>query len=171
MKRQCPTCSEVFDRGQVFCEADGTCLIEYVPPDPMLGKTIDERYLLKKPVGGGGMGQVYLAEDKLIGRGCALKLMKKEIVGDPLSLQRFQREARAASLVAHPHIVHIYDFGQTTDGLAYLVMEFLQGVNLRQYQIANDTRMVPLTQALDLTLQIAQALAHAHKHGVVHRGL
>src|SRR3569832_579404 len=76
MKRQCPQCGEIFQHGQVYCETDGTSLVEYVPADPMLGKLVDERYLIERLLGVGGMGQVYAAKDLLSGRTCASSLRR-----------------------------------------------------------------------------------------------
>ena len=118
-------------------------------------------------VGRGGMGVVYKARQKRLDRLVALKILSPKIGQDPAFAERFAREARAMAMLSHPHIVAVYDFGQT-DGLYYFLMEFVDGVNLRRLL---DTGKLAPEEALAIVPQICDALQYAHDHGVVHRDI
>lgn len=120
-----------------------------------------------EPLGHGGMGVVYKARQKELGRVVALKLLPPERVADPQFAERFRREAQALASLTHPNIVAIHDFGQT-NGLFYLLMEFVDGVNLRQAM--NAGRFTP-DQALAIVPPVCEALQFAHEHGIVHRDI
>jgi serine/threonine protein kinase len=116
------------------------------------------------------MGVVYLAKHKVLDRLFAVKLLRRELVGDGVAQRRFEREARIASAVMqHPNIVQIYDCGHTRDGQAYLVMEYVDGLSLHALAVSSPDHQLHLSQAVDITMQILHALAAAHARGIVHR--
>src|SRR5918998_668144 len=135
-----------------------------------MGKTlIDERYELRDLVGSGGMAEVYLAHDEVLGRDVALKMLKARYAENEELVERFRREARSAASLSHPHIVPVFDWGETGDGTHYITMEYLPGGTLRDL-IASGRTLPPQT-VVEVALQIAEALRAAHERSVIHRDI
>jgi len=140
--------------------------------DRHLGRTLDGKYRLERLLGRGGMGAVYLATHVGTDRQVAVKLINPQLMDRPESIERFQREARAAGRLRHPHIVDVTDFGfaPTSDGsIAYLVMEYLDGCSLATV-LAEEPRL-PLQRAVEILEQVCSAVQEAHRQGIVHRDL
>ena len=136
--------------------------------DPLIGRTIGGRYRLIQRLGTGGMSSVYLARHVLIDRLMAIKLLRRDLATDPVQRDRFIREARAVNRINHANIVEITDFGESDEGLVYLVMEYIAGESLLKAMSPG-----PFTsmRALDIAEQAGGALARAHQMGVIHRDL
>jgi eukaryotic-like serine/threonine-protein kinase len=122
-------------------------------------------YEIQAPLRSGGMGEVYRARDGRLGRDVAVKVLPEHLCNDPNLKSRFEREARAISALSHPHICHLYDIG-SQGGTDYLVMELLQGESLADRL---QKGALPLSKALQVGIEIAEALETAHKNGIVHR--
>jgi serine/threonine-protein kinase len=134
----------------------------------VIGQTVSHYRILSK-LGEGGMGTVYVAEDTLLGRRVAIKsLTIPPVPGQRHFRTRFLREARAASLLNHPHIATVHDYGETEDGQPYLVMELVDGQSLSDL-LRRDS--LPLGRAVEIVGQVTEAIAEAHRHGIVHRDI
>lgn len=135
---------------------------------PAVGQLYGDRYRLKLRIAIGGMGEVWQAEDELILRNVAIKILKQEYLGDPMFLERFRTEAKSAALVEHEGIAQVFDYGEDT-GSAYLVMELVPGESMsrlieRERKLAEET-------VLDIIAQTSRALAAAHARGLIHRDI
>jgi beta-lactam-binding protein with PASTA domain len=134
----------------------------------MLGKVFNQRYRLKEKIGSGGMAEVFLADDLLLERQVAVKVLHSQFATDPAFIQRFRHEAQAAANLNHPNIVSIYDWGNEGD-LYYIVMEYVEGRNLKEI-LTTDGRILP-ERAAEIAAEICAALQFAHRQNLVHRDI
>ena len=153
---------------------DETTLRSKRPASSLTGKTVSH-YRVLEIVGGGGMGVVYRAEDLKLGRAVALKFLPEELGDDPRALERFEREARAASALDHPNICSIYEFGEHEDQ-PFIVMQLLEGETLRDRLASaasevSAERAFSVDQLVDVAVQIATGLEAAHERGIIHRDI
>ncbi len=132
------------------------------------GRTLNDRYQVKKLVGGGGMANVYLGNDLILDREVAIKVLRLEYANDDEFIKRFHREAQAATSLSHPNIVSIYDIGEE-DQIYYMVMEYIDGMTLKQYIQLHAP--IELEEVLDIMAQISSAIGHAHDNGIIHRDI
>jgi serine/threonine protein kinase/Tol biopolymer transport system component len=146
-----------------------TASVPAVSPENLIGKKVSH-YRVLELLGGGGMGIVYKGEDIKLGRGVALKFLPEELVGNPVSLARFEREARAASSLDHPNICAVYEFGEH-EGQTFIVMQLLEGQTLGERIAASVGPSIALSEFLDLAIQIAEGLDAAHRKGIIHRDI
>src|SRR6476646_3793848 len=127
---------------------------------------VDGRYRAIRLLGAGGMAEVWCAEDEVLGRRVALKLLGGRFATDPEFRERFRREAQAAAGLAHPNIVGIFDRGEW-DGTPYIAMELVDGRTLKD--LVRERGPLPPDVAINLTIQVLRALGYAHRRGIVHR--
>ena len=160
---ECPQCGACYDAGARACVIDGA-LVTVV----RLPRTLAGRYRLERRRGRGGMGSVYAALDKALGRRVAVKVIREHLVGTEIA-QRFHREARAAAAFAHPNVVTVHDFGVEADTRAFLVMELLEGRTLRDE--LNASRRLHPSRALHICRGVSSAVEAAHRLQLIHRDL
>jgi serine/threonine-protein kinase len=170
---RCPRCGQVFAADGRFCPFDAAPLLrteDWTPSDDtLLGAVIDRRYEVEALIGQGGVGSVYRARHRELGRPFAIKVLRCELGSDSELRERFLREAETASRVVHPGIVRISDWGYLPDGRPFYVMELLEGSSLRAVLARHGP--LPPARAADIARRIAEALAAAHRAGIVHRDL
>jgi serine/threonine-protein kinase len=167
----CPQCSNACDQAHKFCPVCGFPISEYSnknPDDPLIGTTLPGGYVILELVGVGGMGRVYRAEQKALGRTVAVKIIHPHLLGDESASVRFITEARAASRLNHPNSVAVIDFGKNGNQL-YLVMEYLRGRDLAR--VAYEDGPLPFRRIVDVLVQVLAALSEAHHLGIIHRDL
>lgn len=138
------------------------------PIDPLIGHTLDERYLIRSRIARGGMAMVYLATDLRLERKVAVKVMHEHLAEDENFTRRFDREARSAARLSHANLVNVFDQGHDL-GRTYLVMEYLPGITLRE--LLKQQKRLTLEQSLEIAEAILSGLAAAHSAGIVHRDL
>ncbi|RKD24147.1 hypothetical protein BEP19_06990 [Ammoniphilus oxalaticus] len=134
----------------------------------MIGRRLGGRYEVKQRVGGGGMAVVYKAHDNLLNRTVALKILRSQFGHDDDFITRFRREAQAAASLSHANVVNVYDVG-VEDDIQYIVMEYVEGQTLKELII--DQGALPVEQAVEIAMQICDALEHAHHNHIIHRDI
>jgi serine/threonine-protein kinase len=170
--KKCQTCGKLYIGTERFCSIDGTKLAETElsePRDPMLGLVVNNRYRIVEQLGEGGMSIVYRATQDALARDVAIKFLKTELAKRVGSVERFIVEARASSKVDHPNIVSVFDFGRDPDGRYYMVMEYVEGVQLIKH--IRETGAFDQLRVINILQQLLSAVGAAHAAGVVHRDL
>lgn len=169
MKR-CPTCGTEYPDNAQFCPHDGATLVSVAaaPDDPFIGQVLAGRYEVLSKLGEGGMGSVYAARHRTLGRIDAVKVLRPE-AADADAGRRFLREAKLAASINHPNAVVIHDFGQTESGVTFLAMEYIQGQSLTRL-LQREGPFSP-ARVVNIIRQVAGALDVAHQLGVIHRDL
>lgn len=168
----CPRCGAPAIMGRGFCTSCGERLPGGAAPalaDPLIGRVIADRYRIQERIGTGAMGCIYKAAHDELARAVAIKVLHRHLLGDESQVLRFHREARAASRLSHPNCIAVQDFGQTEDGLLYIVMEYLAGRDL--CTLLFEERRLPWERAVHIAVQVLDALEEAHGNGIVHRDL
>ena len=163
---RCPNCGDLLSPGSIRCARDGWLWSEIV--DPFSGATLAGKYRVIARLGRGGMSSVYLARHLMIDRLAAVKVLRPDLSRDSVQRDRFLREARAVNRIQHENVIDISDYGETSEGLVYLVMEYVPGESL----LASIARgpFAP-RRALNVARQIAAGLGRAHQMDVIHRDL
>jgi eukaryotic-like serine/threonine-protein kinase len=168
--KECPKCKREWEDKVLFCPLDGQPLVEKVHQDPFIGALLDNKYRLTEKIGEGGYGTVYKATHIEIDSTVAVKILHPHLAADKLTIERFRREARAAAQIRHPNAVVVTDFGVTKDaGTAYLVMEFLEGIDLRSK--LKQHKQLEYPDAILIISQACEAVHAAHLKGIIHRDL
>ncbi len=173
----CPACRTDYGGGEVFCPVDATRLVTTSqmsvspldPDDPLIGVVLAGRYVVKSRIGEGGMGLVYEGLHRDIDKRVAIKVLRDDLSRKPEVVARFRQEARSASRIGHENIVDIFDFGETTRGASYFVMEYLEGEDLGNVLSRDAT--VPAERACQIVLECCRALSATHAKGIVHRDI
>ena len=169
--RECPKCEICYGDEVQFCPQDQSQTRHTLPGTQLLAG----RYFIERRLGRGAMGQVYLARDENLGtRRVAVKTVRQDLLNsedlqEGEAIVRFEREARSAASISHPHVVDVTDFGKTTDGVFYLVMEYVEGETLHRLLRREGTLTVK--RAVNLLKQIAEGVEAAHEAGILHRDL
>lgn len=167
----CPHCQKLCSTTSQYCPSCGFPIgtIPRADGDKFIGTTLPAGYHIMELIGVGGMGRVYQAEQSVLGRTVAVKIIHPHLLSDENSAVRFLTEARAASQLNHPNSISVFDFGRTDDGQPYLVMELLRGRDLSL--VAHEDGELPFTRIVDVLRQVLAALGEAHALGIVHRDL
>jgi len=163
----CPVCGKKYSDTSTLCPTDAVVLQR--TEDPLLGQTLAEKYLIEKLIKTGGMGSVYLGKHVLMDKRVAIKVLRPSLAVDDDVVARFSREAKAASRISHPHAVTVTDFGEDEHGVVFLVMEYLDGLTLKE--IIKSEGPMALDRVVEIVRQVSGALDAAHQQGVVHRDL
>ena len=164
----CLRCNQYFEDASAICPTDSSPL-EPVGDHPLIGALINDRYVVDSVIGKGSSGIVYKATRLLMQREVAVKVLHSYLGAESGALDRFLREARAASRLRHPHIINIWESGVTDDGQPYFVMDYLEGITIAQ--LLKDRGYLHPSRALLIIKQICEALTEAHNQSIVHRDI
>ncbi|HKG13251.1 MAG TPA: protein kinase [Pyrinomonadaceae bacterium] len=167
--KNCPTCGRQYADTNTLCPADGTVLKKDADDDRLIGQVLAGKYRIEEKIDEGGMGCVYRATHVLMEKTVAVKVLHPALAADDKIVARFTREAKAASRISHPHAISVTDFGESENGIVYLVMEYLRGRTLKD--ISRGEGPLPLARVVEIVRQVSGALEAAHAEGVVHRDL
>lgn len=170
---QCVVCSSEIRDDARFCPSCGAeqprAEVAGTDADPLMGKVVARKFKVEKLLGVGGMGKVYKARQLSLDKAVVVKVLHDHFREDPQLVQRFQREAKAASRLNHPNSIQIIDFGQDDGGVVFMAMEFLQGQDL--YSLLKKEGPLPADRLAKIMIQVCSALAEAHEQNVIHRDL
>lgn len=165
--KACPKCGKEYPDTVTLCPADGIALEKQ--GDSLLGQTLAGKYRIDERLSEGGMGTVYRGTHVLMDKTVAVKVLRPSFAADEKIVARFSREARAASKISHPHALSVTDIGEGENGVVFLVMEYLDGLTLKQ--VIRRDGPLPTARAAEILRQVGGALDAAHGEGVVHRDL
>lgn len=165
--KTCPNCGVEYPDTTTLCPSDGVALEK--TGDSLLGLVLAGKYRIDVRLNEGGMGAVYRGTHVLMDKTVAVKVLRPSLAADETIVARFSREARAASRISHPHAVSVTDFGESEDGVVFLVMEYLDGKTLKE--IIREMGPLPLPRVVEIIRQVGGALDAAHAQGIVHRDL
>jgi len=165
--KKCPQCGKEFETSNTLCPEDGAVLQN--ADDSLIGKVLADKYRIESLISQGGMGSVYRATHVLMDKTVAVKVLHPSLAADDRIVARFSREAKATSRISHPHALSVTDFGESSDGTVFLVMEYLSGRTLKD--VIKQDGPLSLPRAVEIFRQISSGLDAAHAQGVVHRDL
>src|SRR5687767_9216982 len=165
--KSCPRCGNEYADTNTLCPSDGAVLQQ--TGDDLIGQILADKYRIEELISEGGMGAVYRGTHILMDKKVAVKVLRPSLAADDTIVARFSREAKAASRIAHPHALSVTDFGESENGVVFLVMEYLHGKTLKN-EIRNAGPM-PLARVVEIIRQVGSALDAAHAEGVIHRDL
>lgn len=167
----CRVCRTQYPADANFCLKDASELVgvDAEPDAGLVGVVLGGKFRVLRRIGGGGMGDVYEAEHQKLQKRVAIKMLHRQFLENQEALDRFEREARLAASIGHPGIVEILDFDHAPDGSHFMVMEYLQGVELRS--VLHEEECIEPVRAVRIAAQVADALGAAHERGVIHRDL
>lgn len=165
--KACPKCGTEYPDTTTLCPSDGVALEK--TDDSLIGQTLAGKYRIEERLSEGGMGTVYRGTHVLMDKTVAVKVLRPSLAADEKIVARFSREARAASKISHPHALSVTDFGESENGVVFLVMEYLDGKTLKE--IIREEGPMPLPRVVEILRQVGGALDAAHAEGVVHRDL
>jgi eukaryotic-like serine/threonine-protein kinase len=169
--RKCASCGAESPDDALQCERCGGTITPRSQNDvrPLLGVTVGGKFVLREVIGAGAMGTVYRADQITLGRTVAVKILNANLARDDSMVKRFHQEARAASRLNHPNTISIIDFGQTAEGLLYLVMEFVRGRTMTE--VIRQDYPLPQARLVDIGCQVLAGLHEAHSQGVIHQDI